>query len=413
MPRLFSLALLLLLASAGQSLGQGSAPPAGGALTTASGNATAQAAMQTYTQLRGEWKQILQTIEQTQASLGPITGDGATGDERAAVERQLGELHRQAGSLLDRIVAAALQVHQADSHNYPKVNSMLVALAQFFVVGDYAGDGGDQYEKALPITQALLATGMANDTPELWLWGGVSAFATGEHALAKEYFVQAENAGLLGNRPPSRNRNDPRNRAWRLGKSFAGIVDTYGDIWQQEQKIRAAEAKADDLPRVLFTTAKGDIVIELFENEAPQAVANFITLVKKGFYDGLTFHRVLPGFMAQGGCPEGTGTGGPGYNIRCECYQPNARKHFRGSLSMAHAGRDTGGSQFFLTFVPTDFLNGRHTVFGRVIEGIEVASAIRRRDPQSPHAAQADKIIKAEVLRDRGHEYKFEKLPGR
>ena len=108
--------------------------------------------------------------------------------------------------------------------------------------------------------------------------------------------------------------------------------------WAKEKKIREAEAKADDLPRVLMKTSAGDIEIELFENEAPNTVLNFITLVDKGFYNGLKFHRVLPGFMAQGGDPKGDGTGGPGYTIPCECYRPDHRLHFRGSLSMAHAG---------------------------------------------------------------------------
>ncbi len=359
----------------------------------------AQTAKQSYDQFRKEWKQVIEQIKQVQET------------QTADADGQLRQLRQQADALLDQIVAAGLQVYQADAKAYPKVNSMLVALAQFFVVGDHTGDGGDQFEKALPIAQALLESGAGDETPELWLWGAVSAFATNNHALAKDYFAKAADAGLLGDVPPGRGQSDSRNRAWQLAKSFVDLLDEYGDVWQQEQKTRQAEAEADDLPRVKFITAKGDIVIELFENESPQAVANFITLVKKGYYDGLTFHRVLPGFMAQGGCPEGTGTGGPGYNIRCECYGPNYRKHFRGSLSMAHAGRDTGGSQFFLTFVPTAYLNGKHTVFGRVYEGIEVAAAIRRRDPAS--GTMADKILHAEVLRDRGHEYKFEKLPGR
>ena len=146
--------------------------------------------------------------------------------------------------------------------------------------------------------------------------------------------------------------------------------------------------------RVKLSTTRGDIVIELFENEAPQAVANFLTLVKDGFYDGVVFHRVLPGFMAQGGDPTGTGSGGPGYSIKCECYQPNYRRHFRGSLSMAHAGRDTGGSQFFLTFVPTSFLDGKHTVFGRVIEGMDVAAGLKR-------LAQGDVGVDVPVTADR------------
>ena len=109
----------------------------------------------------------------------------------------------------------------------------------------------------------------------------------------------------------------------------------------------------NDLPRVELKTSKGDVVIELFEDEAPNTVANFIQLVEKKYYDGLKFHRVIDGFMAQGGCPKGTGTAGPGYSIACECQLKGARKHARGSLSMAHAGRDTGGSQFFITFAAT------------------------------------------------------------
>ncbi|MDI9445328.1 MAG: peptidylprolyl isomerase [Planctomycetota bacterium] len=164
------------------------------------------------------------------------------------------------------------------------------------------------------------------------------------------------------------------------------------------------------MPRVLLRTRHGDIVLELFENEAPNTVANFISLVKKGFYNELTFHRVLAGFMAQGGCPKGTGTDGPGYKIACECVRDDHRKHFRGSLSMAHAGPDTGGSQFFLTFVPTQSLDGRHTVFGRVVEGIDQLAKIQRRDPEEDGGSEPEKIIEMKVLRDRGHEYVPEKL---
>jgi cyclophilin family peptidyl-prolyl cis-trans isomerase len=109
--------------------------------------------------------------------------------------------------------------------------------------------------------------------------------------------------------------------------------------------------------------------------------------------------------MAQGGDPTGTGSGGPGYKIYCECQKPEARKHFRGTLSMAHAGKDTGGSQFFLTFGPATHLDGRHTAFGRVIEGQEVLAKIQRRDPQSPSPSTPDKIVKAEVMRKRDHAY--------
>jgi cyclophilin family peptidyl-prolyl cis-trans isomerase len=150
--------------------------------------------------------------------------------------------------------------------------------------------------------------------------------------------------------------------------------------------------------------------IELFENEAPNTVANFISLVEKGYYNGLVFHRVLANFMAQGGDPTGSGSGGPGYRIACECSKPEARMHFRGSLSMAHAGRDTGGSQFFLTFLPTTHLNHRHTCFGRVVRGMDVLSRLQRRDPESPNPPEPDKILEAKVLRKRPHAYEPKKM---
>ena len=124
---------------------------------------------------------------------------------------------------------------------------------------------------------------------------------------------------------------------------------------------------------------KGDIVIELFEKEAPGTVANFEKLITEGFYDNLIFHRVIPGFVAQGGCPLGTGVGGPGYTIKDELIG-NPHKHERGALSMAHRGPNTGGSQFFIVFEPQPHLDGVHTVFGQVIEGMDVVDKIEQGD---------------------------------
>lgn len=176
----------------------------------------------------------------------------------------------------------------------------------------------------------------------------------------------------------------------------------------QEVLVRYDEAVADDLPRVKITTAKGEVVVELFENEAPNTVANFISLVEKGGYNGSSFHRVLDQFMAQGGAQNPDGTGSPGYTIACECYEPSYRRHFRGSLAMAHAGRDTGGSQFYLvmTAARTKHLDGRHTVFGRIVSGIEVLDLLTRRDPSMPNQPEVgDTIVSMEVLRKREHEY--------
>ncbi len=121
----------------------------------------------------------------------------------------------------------------------------------------------------------------------------------------------------------------------------------------------------DKLQFAMIKTQKGNMSIRLFPNEAPNTVANFASLAQSGFYDNLNFHRVIAGFVAQGGCPEGSGRGGPGYSIACEL-ENNPHKHLKGTLSMAHAGRDTGGSQFFICFAPQPHLDGEHTIFGQI-----------------------------------------------
>ena len=123
-----------------------------------------------------------------------------------------------------------------------------------------------------------------------------------------------------------------------------------------------------------FDTARGPIKIELYPDKAPLTVANFVNLAKRGFYDGLNFHRVIDDFMVQGGCPEGSGRGGPGYRFEDET--TNGVRHDRGVLSMANAGPNTNGSQFFITHVPTPWLDGKHTVFGKVIEGLDVVDSV-------------------------------------
>lgn len=132
------------------------------------------------------------------------------------------------------------------------------------------------------------------------------------------------------------------------------------------------------MTRAIMETSKGTIHLELFDQDAPNTVANFVKLSKEGFYDGLNFHRVIPNFMIQGGCPHGTGTGGPGYKIKCET-EGNPNKHLAGSLSMAHAGKDTGGSQFFICHEAQPHLDGIHTVFGKT-EDMDVVNAIAKGD---------------------------------
>ena len=143
------------------------------------------------------------------------------------------------------------------------------------------------------------------------------------------------------------------------------------------------------MSRVKISTAKGDMIAELYDEATPITVKNFLDLINKGFYNGLNFHRVIPNFMIQGGCPEGTGRGGPGYTIQCEVTAPN-QFHDKGVLSMAHAGRNTGGSQFFICYnrQVTQHLDGNHTCFGKVVEGLDIIDQI----------AQGDKINAIELI---------------
>jgi cyclophilin family peptidyl-prolyl cis-trans isomerase len=338
-----------------------------------------------------------------------------------------------AQSLMNDLVDAAMTVYRLAPNADPQVTDLLLAVARYYTVGQQVGrgqpnqngnsndvyfpiDGGDQYERALPIAQLLIG---GSQDKEIIAWGFLAAYMTGDFELASQYLDQLQKSGGIPAVMEAVSKSDKNNTQAGLQQNVEHLLtssvenfEQYREFWVQESALREAEAKADDLPRVKLTTTKGEIVVELFENQAPGTVANFLTLVKDGFYNGSPFHRVLPGFMVQGGAKTDDGAGGPGYTIRCECTRPDYRRHFRGTLSMAHAGPDTGNSQFFLTTVPTAHLNGRHTAFGRVIEGMEVLGDLQRRSPQhESNPPKADRIIKAEVIRDRGHEYKFERRP--
>ena len=156
-------------------------------------------------------------------------------------------------------------------------------------------------------------------------------------------------------------------------------------------KSKSGDYAKNQMKKAIISTEKGAMKVEFFEKDAPNTVKNFIDLTEKGFYNGLTFHRVIPDFVIQGGCPNGTGAGGPGYSINCEL-DGNNQYHDRGVLSMAHAGRNTGGSQFFICHSRTNtaHLDRRHTCFGKVVEGLEVIDLIR----------QGDKILKIEVIEE-------------
>jgi cyclophilin family peptidyl-prolyl cis-trans isomerase len=334
-----------------------------------------------FKQLHDQFKALLADLAAIQ-----VKYQTANADERKTLEKQWQEQIAKGEAMQGELTQSAEKAYTAAPNADKDLVEFAVALAGSAV-------RNDDYDAAVRWTKLLLDN-KCSDKRVAGL-AALAAFGACDFEAAAKNFDEAQKQGALE----------------AVGELNARQVAKYKDLWAKEQEIRAAEAKADDLPRVLLKTSKGDLEIELFENEAPNTVANFVALVEKGFYNGRSFHRVLPNFMAQGGCPTGDGTGGPGYHIACECYAANARVHFRGSLSMAHAGRDTGGSQFFITFQPTSHLDGKHTVFGRVIKGLDVLPKLQRRNPEAANPPAADKIIEAKVLRKRAHEYKPQTAP--
>jgi cyclophilin family peptidyl-prolyl cis-trans isomerase len=194
------------------------------------------------------------------------------------------------------------------------------------------------------------------------------------------------------------------------------VVDEMKEKWQRELMIRRLEKNNDNLPRVKFETSAGEFVVELFEDHAPNTVANFISLVEKNFYNDLTFHYVKPGEYIHTGCPNGDGSGGPGYAIESEFNREQIRDYFSGTLGMANTGPETEGSQFVITHQAIPQLNGQFTAFGRVIEGFDLVRNAKAIDPQNAQpdedaaASEPVRIIKASVLRKRDHDYEPERV---
>lgn len=326
-----------------------------------------------------EWKSLLEKKAAVVARIEEIgaTFQAAEPEQRQALQKEAGEL---SSNFQKNVMPRLLELAPVAFERDPKDKD----AAEIMMQVTYSRN---QFAKAADVADIVL-----QHSPENGLAlnvAGVSHFAIHNFEKSVEILEKAQDLGAL---------------IPQLGGRYLEAAKKYVDYWQTEEQIRAEEAHAtgdEQLPRVLMKTSKGDILLELFENEAPNTVANFISLVEKEYYDGVPFHRVINGFMAQGGQKLPI-AGGVNYTIDCECYRDDARRHFAGTLSMAHAGKDTGGAQFFLTHLPTPHLDQEdqpqhvHTVFGRVVEGMDAVAAIE----------QGDEIVSATVVRKRDHEYK-------
>ena len=325
-----------------------------------------------------KWKQLLKDLRKVKLEF-----QTAPEADIPKFQQQWTDLIAQGRQMLPALRDSGLAAYDEAGGADPQLERFLVKLVTDAVATH-------ELEVAYDLATKLLDKGCTDKN--LYDAAGSSAYCMNQFDDAEKYLKMAKDNGVLS----------------PAGGQYLPQISVQKDLWAKELAARTKEAEANDLPQVRLTTTKGVIELELFENEAPDTVGNFVSLVEKGFYDGLLFHRVVDDPpVAQGGDPKGDGTGGPGYTIYDELGREDYRRHFRGSLSMAkQAEPDTGGSQFFLCFRPVPHLDGKHTCFGRITKGLDVLSQFQRINPEMPSAgAVPDKIVKAEVIRKREHAY--------
>ncbi len=325
-----------------------------------------------------EWKTLLKDMRKLK-----LDYQTAPEAEHPKFQEQWTALIAQGRQMLPELRDAALAAYDEAGGADPQLERFLLKMVVDSVETN-------ELESAYDLATKLIAKGCTDKN--LYDAAGVAAYCTSHFEDAEKYLKLAKDGGVVS----------------QYGGQIMPLIAVQKDIWIKEAAVRKQEEEAGDLPLVRLTTSKGVIELELFENQAPDTVGNFVHLVEKGFYDGLTFHRVVDDPpVAQGGDPKGDGTGGPGWTIYDEVNREDFRRHFRGSLSMAKTAEpNTGGSQFFLTFRPTPFLDAKHTCFGRITKGLDVLSQLQKMEPTLPTpGAVADKIVKAEVIRKRDHAY--------
>jgi peptidylprolyl isomerase len=322
---------------------------------------------------------------------------------QAAMRERWREMSNDSRKLRDEAVRAATTALRAD----PKGN---VDLIQFLLKSIEDDFDRDAYDGLAERAELLIEQPGVGGIKRLHEIAGLSYYATHQYERVRSHLEQsAAEDGKLG----------PRSMA------ALALLDDELEVWAEEQALRASERQADDLPRVLLRTTRGDVVLELFENQAPQTVGNFISLVEQGFYRDMPFYMVISGVMAITGDPTGEGGGDPGYRIRDEHKRTDARHSFRGSIGMAKlvetsSGQqpqnpsaqrvipESAGSQIFFAYQPLRGIDNDHTIFGQVIEGWDAIEALTRVNPtkkDGDRSVMPDRVIEAKVLRKRDHPY--------
>jgi len=362
--------LLLLLLWAPVALAQ-DAPTTDA--TPAAGNAAEQ-----FAGLRAQWTEFSLELDKARYRV-----NNCLPDQKSEAVLAYDTLLESGNELLQQFADAAVAAYEADPTNADAERYLRIMIEHTLTA--------DRYEDVQRMAKAVIEHG----TPDALTYeqAAVAAFELGDLDAAERYFGEAEKLGDLSEEAQARR----------------GTIPEWREKLVREMELRNKEAEADDLPRVTIATTKGDIVVELYEDQAPNTVANFVALADRKFYNGLEFYRVDSNFAAVAGCPLNRGTGGPGHEIVSETDRDDRRPAMRGTISMVNGGRDRCGSQFFIALSSSGVRNTDATnpVFGRVISGMNVVERLRRVNPDTTSKDfHRERILDTQVERRRSHDYK-------
>lgn len=339
-------------------------------------------AMAKYRQAQADLKSALREAAELQRK---YLGIKTTEEEKEEIGEKLEKISKVVSKIHPKLfdLAEKAWLEEPSREDGEFLNFIIQVLETRMTVGEY--------ERANAIMKGLISLKIPDILPDLYDAAGEIAFMLNDFEQAARYLELAEQNKVLSERCAG----------------FKKDLSYYRTSWAKESVFRQQDSEKKDLPRVTLDTTKGKIVLELYEDQTPNTVANFVYLVEKGYYDGMFFEQVIPGEGAVAGRSLENPDGGPGWSIRDEFDATNSRNHYRGTISMMRGEPNSAGSIFFISFSPIKDLDGKYVVFGRVIEGMDVLTKLQIMDPVNPDPmAEPDQIEKASAVTKRDHKYR-------
>lgn len=378
----FAVVFVLSFSATSFVLAQGVQKKAAPAPQAAGTDAGMKPAMAKYRQAQADLKSALREAAELQRK---YLGIKTTDEEKEEIGERLEKISKAVSKIHPKLfdLAEKAWLEEPSREDGEFLNFIIQVLETRMTVGEY--------ERANAIMEGLISLKIPEILPDLYDAAGEIAFMLNDFEQAARFFELAEQNKVLSERCAG----------------FKKDLSYYRSSWAKESVFRQQDSEKKDLPRVTLDTTKGKIVLELYEDQTPNTVANFVYLVEKGFYDGMFFEQVIPGEGAVAGRSLENPDGGPGWTIRDEFDATNSRNHYRGTISMLRGEPNSAGSTFFISFSPIKDLDGKYVVFGRVVEGMDVLTKLQIMDPTSPDPmAEPDQIEKASAMTKRDHKYR-------